>query len=89
MAKSRSRGSFGTPLEIKYFWERSTSELPVPGEKWNLASSKKIDLAVLLSPTPRDVVLPTLPNYEEPVYDPNLTIERARRKKNMYLRMNS
>ena len=82
MAQSTEKGR--TILGLEPFWERPSSNPPIPWEKWRsqlkmaLAAKTNIELDELLGEKPTTVIYPPEPVEEQPVNNPTQTMERER-----------
>ena len=82
MAQSMEKGR--TILGLEPFWERHSSNTPIPWEKWRshfkmaLVAKTKIELDELLREKPTTVIYPPEPVEEQPVNNPTQTMERER-----------
>ena len=82
MAQSTEKGR--TILGLEPFWERPSSNPPIPWEKWRsqlkmaLVPKTNIELDELLTEKPTTVIYPPEPVEEQPVNNPTQTMERER-----------
>ena len=82
MGQSTEKGR--TILGLEPFWERPSSNHPIPWEKWRsqfkmaLVAKTNIELDELLREKPTTVIYPPEPVEEQPVNNPTQTMERER-----------
>ena len=92
MAQS-ARESRKTPLTIKPFWERPTSDPLIRWEKWRIQvklailARENITLDTLLQPKPTTVRLPAEPKYETAIEDSTMETERDCQIRNSQLKL--
>ena len=84
MAQSDSKGR--TALGLEPFWDKLSSNPPIPWEKWRsqlkmaLVANTNIELDELLQERSTTVIYPPPPEpvEEQPVHNPTQTMERER-----------
>ena len=82
MAQSDKIGR--TALGLEPFWDKPSSNPPIPWEKWRsqlkmaLVAKTNIELDELLQERPTAVIYPPEPVEEQPVQNPTQTMERER-----------
>ena len=85
MAQSELKGK--TILGLEPFWERPSSNPPIPWEKWRsqlkmaIVAKTNIQVEDLLREKPTSVTYPPEPAEEPPVNNPTQTMERERLKR--------